>query len=61
MYIHNLHQLQAAYAQHKRHRISVARALGQKEIDADVTVWKAVGPFPWEQAATASRMRHQPA
>jgi hypothetical protein len=30
------------------HRLSVAQMLGQKEIDADVTVWKTVGPLPWE-------------
>lgn len=30
------------------HRISVARAFGQKEVDAEVTVWKASPPFPWE-------------
>ena len=36
------------------HRISVARALGQTEIDAEVTVCEFAGPLPWEQAATAS-------
>ena len=35
------------------HRISVARALGQTEVDAEVTVCKVAGPLPWEQAATA--------
>jgi hypothetical protein len=35
------------------HRISVARALGQIEIDAEVTVCEYDGPLPWEQAATA--------
>jgi hypothetical protein len=30
------------------HRISVARALGQQEIDADVVVWEIRGPLPWE-------------
>ena len=35
------------------HRISVARALGQQEMAARVTVWKVAGPLPWEkQAAT---------
>lgn len=28
------------------HRISVARALGQEEIDAEVTVWDLSGPLP---------------
>lgn len=35
------------------HRISVARVLGQSEIDAEVTVCEFAGPLPWEQAATA--------
>ena len=35
------------------HRISVARALGQTEVDAEVTVCEFAGPLPWEQAATA--------
>jgi hypothetical protein len=30
------------------HRISVARALGQLEIEAEVTVWRVSGPLPWE-------------
>ena len=38
------------------HRISVARAMGQSEIDAEVTVCEFAGPLPWEQAATACTM-----
>jgi hypothetical protein len=30
------------------HRISVARALGQPDIEARVTVWHVRGPLPWE-------------
>jgi hypothetical protein len=30
------------------HRISVARALGQLDIEAEVTVWQVPGPLPWE-------------
>jgi hypothetical protein len=30
------------------HRISVARALGQLDIEAEVTVWHMTGPLPWE-------------
>jgi hypothetical protein len=30
------------------HRISVAQARGQKEVDAVVTVWDVVGSLPWE-------------
>jgi hypothetical protein len=36
------------------HRISVARALGQTEIDARVTVWEVTGPLPWDATAEAS-------
>jgi hypothetical protein len=31
------------------HRISVARALGQLDIEAKVTEWKVDGPLPWEE------------
>jgi|GEM_PF-2265006 len=30
------------------HRISVARALGQGDIQARVTIWQVTGPLPWE-------------
>jgi hypothetical protein len=30
------------------HRIAVARALGQLDIEAQVTVWHVSGPLPWE-------------
>ena len=30
------------------HRISVARALGQLDIEAEVTVWQVSGPLPWD-------------
>jgi len=32
------------------HRISVARAMGQEGIEAEVTVWQVVGLLPWEKA-----------
>jgi len=35
------------------HRISVARTLGQKAIDARVTVWQVRGPLPWERRPPA--------
>ena len=35
------------------HRISVARTLGQKAIDARVTVWRVSGPLPWERQRPA--------
>jgi len=31
------------------HRISVAQAMGQEAIEAEVTAWKVVGPLPWER------------
>jgi hypothetical protein len=31
------------------HRLSVARAMGQTAIDAEVTVWDVRGPLPWEK------------
>jgi len=37
------------------HRISVARAMRQENIDAEVTVWEVVGTLPWEQPARARR------
>ena len=30
------------------HRISGARALGQRDIEARVTIWQVTGPLPWE-------------
>jgi hypothetical protein len=40
------------------HRISVARALEQKAIEATVEVWQVDGPLPWDQLAQApSRKR----
>jgi hypothetical protein len=43
------------------HRISVAKALGQTEIDAVVSVWHAAGPLPWETAPAAVDLLCQPA
>jgi hypothetical protein len=37
-------------------RISVAKALGQTQIEANVTVWNVAGALPWEQAAPARRV-----
>jgi hypothetical protein len=39
------------------HRISVARALGQLNIDARVTVWEVNGPLLWEATTEASNPR----
>lgn len=43
------------------HRISVARALGQTAVDAEVTVLDMAGPLPWERAATVGALAGQPA
>jgi hypothetical protein len=37
------------------HRISVARALGQLDIEAEVTVWQVAGPLPWDAPEQPSR------
>ena len=38
----------AYFVRDGHHRISVARALGQDAIDAEVVTWKASPPFPWQ-------------
>ncbi len=43
------------------HRISVAKALGQEYIDADVTVWEVAGPLPWGHASRSGSLAVQPA
>ena len=43
------------------HRISVARSLGQKEIEAEVTVWRITGPPPWEPRTLSCALAHQSA
>jgi len=35
------------------HRISVAHALRQQDIEANVVVWQISGPLPWETRTTA--------
>jgi hypothetical protein len=43
------------------HRISVARAFGEIQIDAEITVCEFAGPLPWEQAVPARRLVGQAA
>jgi hypothetical protein len=43
------------------HRISVARALGQQDIEARVTVWQVEGPLPWACATPDRDLALQPA
>jgi hypothetical protein len=37
------------------HRISVARTLGQLDIEGEVTVWHVSGPLPWDAPERPSR------
>jgi hypothetical protein len=43
------------------HRISVARAFGQEQVDAEVTVWDVTGPLPWESQGSVVSMARQAA
>jgi hypothetical protein len=42
------------------HRISVARALGQEEIEAEVTFWEASSVPPWRHQAVPDTAAKQP-
>jgi hypothetical protein len=42
------------------HRISVARALGEEAIDAEITVWDVKGSLPWEMPPQTKRYAVQP-
>lgn len=48
------------FVQDGHHRISVARALGQACIEAEVVDWQVTGPLPWQRPITARRMQRQP-
>jgi hypothetical protein len=39
------------------HRISVARALGQRSIEAEVVAWQVAGPRPWAASTAARKAR----
>jgi hypothetical protein len=39
------------------HRISVARALGQIDVEARVTVWQVAGPVSWKAFEQPPRFR----
>ena len=41
------------FVQDGHHRLSVARALGERDIKAEVTVWQVTGPLPWETPTNA--------
>jgi hypothetical protein len=38
------------------HRVSVARALGQSAMDAEVITWNAAPPFPWQPEAMREKV-----
>lgn len=41
------------------HRISVARTVGQRHIDADVIVWRVACPLPWEGETSGQSLAGQ--
>jgi len=47
------------FVQDGHHRISVARALGQQDIEAQVTIWQVTGPLPWETERKSSMHRNR--
>ncbi len=51
----NLIQVGSIYfVEDGHHRVSVARALREQDIEATVTVWQVAGPLPWETPQPAS-------
>ncbi len=48
---------EAYFVRDGHHRISVARAFGQMAIDAEVIVWNASPPFPWQKSPASSRIK----
>ncbi len=47
------------FVQDGHHRISVAQALGQRDIEAQVTLWQVARPLPWEESAPHHRLISQ--
>jgi hypothetical protein len=45
------------FVQDGHHRISVARALGQTDLEAKVTVWQVAGSVPWEELEQPTYLR----
>lgn len=43
------------FVQDGHHRISVARAMGQSCIEAEVVAWQVAGPLPWQEPTTTPR------
>jgi hypothetical protein len=48
------------FVQDGHHRISVARALGQACIEAEVVDWQVTGPLPWLMPTTVQRRQRLP-
>lgn len=44
----------AYFVRDGHHRISVGRALGQRDIEAEVTIWHVDGQLPWEHEPAAN-------
>lgn len=42
---------EAYFVRDGHHRLSVSQAFGQMAMDAEVIVWRACPPFPWQTAA----------
>jgi hypothetical protein len=42
------------------HRVSVARAAGQMDIEAQVTAWQVAGTLPWESQRPTARLSPDP-
>lgn len=47
------------FVQDGHHRISVARALGQAAIEAEVTTWEIAGRLPWAQSLESASARRK--
>jgi hypothetical protein len=45
----------AYFVRDGHHRISVARAMGQRDIEAEVMVWHLDGHLPWEAPMVVNR------
>jgi hypothetical protein len=49
---------EAYFVRDGHHRLSVSRAFGQVAMDAEVIVWKASPPFPWQPTTAQANARY---
>ena len=49
----------AYFVRDGHHRISVARTLGNVNVDAELTAWDVSGPLPWEKQAQTPALRYE--